>query len=223
MEGKKLEDDEIITALKKQPPRDTVLWLEKGINATDILALIYRLQGENERLKSHIKAKEIADEHVRKMRGTDLRTIAEQKEEIERYQCVNKLLEGDIEELNKALEKRVEDVYADFMKDYKIMRNELNELYDENEQLKKDIQQKELLRQKAVLYSEEKHVKNAELQKQVDELTEELATYIHKAVFYYNKCKEYGVENFHDEMLEEQFKGKEGNTIQFPQFKGEVE
>lgn len=44
-------------------------------------------------------------------------------------------------------------------------------LLKENEQLKKDLQRKELLRQKAVLYAEEKHAKNSELQKQVDELT----------------------------------------------------
>lgn len=56
-------------------------------------------------------------------------------EVIERYECVNKLLEMDIEDLHKEREKRVEEVYADFMKDYKIMRDELNELYDENSKL----------------------------------------------------------------------------------------
>ena len=51
-------------------------------------------------------------------------------------------------------------------------------LLKENEQLKKDLQRKELLRQKAVLYAEEKQAKNAELQKQVDELKELNAKYL---------------------------------------------
>lgn len=52
--------------------------------------LIHRLQNENaeqkaeiERLKKHIKAKEISEEHVRKMRGTDLRTIAELQKQVD--------------------------------------------------------------------------------------------------------------------------------------------
>ena len=52
----------------------------------------------------------------------------------------------------------------------KIERLKATGLLRENEQLKKDLQRKELLRQKAVLYAEEKQAKNAELQKQVDEL-----------------------------------------------------
>ena len=43
-------DEEIIQALKKQPPYDTVLWLEKCINATDILDLIHSQKAEIERL-----------------------------------------------------------------------------------------------------------------------------------------------------------------------------
>ena len=42
------------------------------------------------------------------------------------------LLNKDIEDLHKALEKRVEDVYEDFMKDYKLMREELDECCGEN-------------------------------------------------------------------------------------------
>jgi hypothetical protein len=93
------------------------------------------------------------------------KVIAEQKEEIERYQCVNKLLEGDIEALNKALEKRVEDVYADFMQDYKIMRDELNGLYEENSHLDGCAKQSLADYQKC-------EIENAELRKQVDELKE---------------------------------------------------
>ena len=52
----------------------------------------------------------------------------QQKAEIERKTGVIRLLEKDVAELHKEREKRVEEVYADFMKDYKIMRDELNEI-----------------------------------------------------------------------------------------------
>lgn len=59
---------------------------------------------------------------------------------------------------------------------------------------------------------------------EIERLTEEVSTYILKAWFYYNKCKEYGIECFYDADLESQFKpAKEGKTITFPKFKGEVE
>lgn len=52
---------------------------------------------ENERLKKHIGAKEIADEHVRKMRGTDLRTIAELQKQVDDYK--RKIEKGTLIEL----------------------------------------------------------------------------------------------------------------------------
>lgn len=45
-------------------------------------------KAEIERLKKHIRAKEIADEHVRKMRGTDLRTIAEIQKKVDELENI---------------------------------------------------------------------------------------------------------------------------------------
>ena len=52
-------------------------------------------------------------------------------DELEKAKCIIKLLELDIEDLRNTLERKVEEVYPEFMKDYKIMRDELNDCYDE--------------------------------------------------------------------------------------------
>ena len=53
----------------------------------------------------------------------------------------------DIDELHKEREKRVEEVYPDFMQDYKIMRDELNSTMSENAELQKQVDElKERLR-----------------------------------------------------------------------------
>ena len=52
----------------------------------------------------------------------------------EENECLNakdRLNQIDIDELHKEREKRVEEVYADFMQDYKIMREELNACQNE--------------------------------------------------------------------------------------------
>ena len=59
------------------------------------------------------------------------------KDELEKAKCIIKLLEGDIEDLRNTLERKVEEVYPEFMKDYKIMRDELNACYDELTEEKK--------------------------------------------------------------------------------------
>lgn len=46
-------------------------------------------------------------------------------------QCIIRLLEQDVADRDRQLESKVEAVYADFMKDYKIMRDELKECYAE--------------------------------------------------------------------------------------------
>ena len=50
-------------------------------------------------------------------------------DELEKAKCIIKLLERDIEDLHKEREKRVEEVYADFMHDYKLMREECEDIY----------------------------------------------------------------------------------------------
>lgn len=97
MEEKKLTDEEkAIEELNNyrnrfyaEPQGTERAIIANAIN--DVFCLIHRLQDENERLKSHMKAKEIADEHVRKMRGTDLRTIAELQKQVDE---LNKLSDG---------------------------------------------------------------------------------------------------------------------------------
>lgn len=77
MEEKNLTDEEIVKALKKQPAHDTVLWLEKGINAADILNLIHRLQSE-------IKYKTECYDELCEMNNGIAYEMSEQKAEIER-------------------------------------------------------------------------------------------------------------------------------------------
>ena len=52
-------------------------------------------------------------------------TANRQKDEIETQKCVIRLLEEDIAYRDKMLESKVEEVYAEFMRDYKAMREEL--------------------------------------------------------------------------------------------------
>lgn len=52
-------------------------------------------------------------------------------EENLRLRRVIGILEADVEERDKLLESRVEEVYPEFMRDYKQMREELEELYKE--------------------------------------------------------------------------------------------
>lgn len=130
MEEKKVTDEEVITALRKQPAYDTVLWLEKGINATDILNLIHRLQIENETLKSNKfaswklkffnaqaeieawKAKsreleqswEIASSNEEKLQ----KQVDEQKAEIKRLTEENKNLKYSLDTANGYIKKLAE-------------------------------------------------------------------------------------------------------------------
>lgn len=63
-------------------------------------------------------------------------TITMLEVELDKYKVINKLLEGDIADRDKMLEQKVEEVYADFMRDYKCMREELDGTYEELAELK---------------------------------------------------------------------------------------
>ena len=65
-------------------------------------------------------------------------TIRNLKDELERYQVINKLLEADIADRDKMLESKAEEVAADFMRDYRVMREELEGLYEELEETRKE-------------------------------------------------------------------------------------
>ena len=56
-------------------------------------------------------------------------------EELDKARVIIKLLENDVRDLTEQLEGELEDVYADFMRDYKLMRDELTEAQDEVEHL----------------------------------------------------------------------------------------
>lgn len=57
--------------------------------------------------------------------------------ELEQQQAINKLLERDIEDRDKMLEQKVEEVYPEFMRDYKCLREELEGVYEELVELRK--------------------------------------------------------------------------------------
>ena len=57
-------------------------------------------------------------------------------EENDKLRTFNKLYESDIADRDKMLEQKVEDVYADFMRDYKAMREELDGTYEELAELR---------------------------------------------------------------------------------------
>lgn len=61
------------------------------------------------------------------------------KQENDHRKNVITLLEQDVADRDDMLKRKVEEVYADFMNDYKIMSDELNTLYDKNVTHQKDI------------------------------------------------------------------------------------
>ena len=60
-----------------------------------------------------------------------LKLIKNQKEKIDAYACINHLLEQDIADRDEMLKQKVEVVYADFMKDYECLKEELDGVYKE--------------------------------------------------------------------------------------------
>ena len=68
---------------------------------------------------------------VDRLAGMALDLIRRLQEENECLNAKDRLNRIDIDELHKEREKRVEEVYADFMQDYKIMREELNACQNE--------------------------------------------------------------------------------------------
>lgn len=68
---------------------------------------------------------------------------------LDKLHVINKLHEADNADLQKQLEQKVEEVYPEFMRDYKCMCEELDSIYDELEELTKerDELQKRLLRE----------------------------------------------------------------------------
>lgn len=109
---------------------------EKEFNEKDVIeALEYCSQKEpcySSSTKCPLKGVTWCSEIVKQKA---LAIINRQREEIEGLTAKDKLNQMDIDDLHKEREKRVEEVYADFMKDYKIMRDELDELTINNKAL----------------------------------------------------------------------------------------
>ena len=66
----------------------------------------------------------------------DKNVVKRMEEELDKYKVIIALLEQDIADRDKMLEQKVEEVYADFMRDYKCMREELDGVYEELAELK---------------------------------------------------------------------------------------
>lgn len=66
--------------------------------------------------------------------------INRQKEKIDAYACINHLLEQDIADRDEMLKQKVEVVYADFMKDYECLKEELDGVYKELAELRAEIE-----------------------------------------------------------------------------------
>lgn len=64
--------------------------------------------------------------------------ILELIEENGKLHLSNRLLKSDVAEVQEQLERKLERVYPEFMRDYKCMRCELDGAYDEIEELKKE-------------------------------------------------------------------------------------
>ena len=198
-EEKKLTDEEVVKALRKQPTYDTVLYLEKGINATDILDLIYRLQVENESLKKQIEElpkprKKIlanrvySDSTLKKWSKEDLieqiRILehnwasAEQKAEIERMEKRNGMLlcEKDAMEAQCiGFQKQVDELTEENNILSKVIgsskrKTKILELQKEIERLKLSLREQCAEDHRLGLENDKIILQNKELQKQVDEL-----------------------------------------------------
>lgn len=68
-----------------------------------------------------------------------LSNIKERDGKIEQQKIIMHLLQEDIADRDKMLEQKVEEVYADFMRDYKAMREELEGCYEDLDELRKKV------------------------------------------------------------------------------------
>lgn len=148
-EEKKLTDDEIVKALefKISVGCKSMSYLEgferKEIKVQDILDLILRLQSENESLKKDyieldLEARELRTELDKELTEHEEFT-KKSKAEIERLKGFLSIFETVIAEQQEQVEKRVEEVYPDFMKEYKLAKNDLKESLDRESELQKQV------------------------------------------------------------------------------------
>lgn len=77
---------------------------------------------------------------VREMCKDAVELIKKQQEKIDMLEVINKLHEQDIADRDEMLKQKVEVVYEDFMKDYKCILEENEGLYNENAELRAEIE-----------------------------------------------------------------------------------
>ena len=81
----------------------------------------------------------ISREVTEKALAAALANIKERDGKIEQQEVIIHLLQQDIADRDKMLEQKVEEVYADFMLDYKAMREELDGCYEDLDELRKKV------------------------------------------------------------------------------------
>ena len=74
-----------------------------------------------------------------KLCGDALALINTLTDEVKLLRIIKDLLNQDIADRDALLEKKVEEVYPEFMQDYKAMREELNGVYEELEETKRNL------------------------------------------------------------------------------------
>ena len=67
-----------------------------------------------------------------------LSLIDELLKENEKLKILNKLFEQDVEDWRKLAESKAEEIYPEFMRDYNCMREELEGLYEELAELRRE-------------------------------------------------------------------------------------
>jgi len=80
--------------------------------------------------------------------------IKRMEEELDKAHTINSLLERDIEDWRKLAESKVEESYPEFMSDYKCAMEELDALYEELEEVRKE---RDALRAKKIKPLAKKH------------------------------------------------------------------
>lgn len=87
--------------------------------------------------------KSVVEELRNKKSTYNLKLFDRAADMIETLTAVNRLLERDIADRDEMLKKKVEEVYPEFMRDYKAMEQELDDLYKELAEIEEDIKNNE--------------------------------------------------------------------------------
>ena len=115
---------------------------------------------------------EIGKNECRSLDSLALSLINELTEENDKLKVLNKLHEQDVDDYIEQLEKKVEEVYPEFIQDYKCMREELDGVYDEYKELREENERLRGERDAYAILKGEMATRNSELQLANEELGE---------------------------------------------------